>query len=266
MSKKIKCSDLPKMERCMRMVFANSYANVIEDHGLKVNKAVGNTTGVEYIVGKSMDVGVYSMLSSMKNGKDRADSLIDGADSSVSEFNAKVDEVGRVEYNNSIRSERDVTIASRKILVELYKKLNCFDIVAYNTTYSGGVGGYELTGNVPVTTNGGVLNLKYTSRYNKMSHTQLGGYLILLGDGFDSAKELNTPITYFSKIQKPCETYDYGGSLKLFAKHVIERFVSTMEEFEKTSNCEVVPASPGCHICSEKYCKAYKTNFCKYHQ
>ena len=106
------------------------------------------------------------------------------------------------------------------------------------------------------------------------NHAQLGGYkLIARSNGLPSPRELLEdfiPRVTLKKDQPPPVTTTYDPTIAEHAAHqVIDRMVQSLGEFEARVQSGAKPpeyafmANPNSMLCSEKWCPAYGTSFCR---
>jgi hypothetical protein len=130
--------------------------------------------------------------------------------------------------------------------------------VADDVTFDGSCDGQETTGVIP--------DYKFGSKY-RPCHAQLGGYSILKktedGKSATGLTQYHIPRTSLKKPAPDPSIIDYDVNVcERAAFAMINHIARDMRAFLKTQNPWAFPANPMSMMCSEKYCPAYKTNFC----
>lgn len=130
--------------------------------------------------------------------------------------------------------------------------------------------GWTLTGTLDLAEGFGVRDYK-TGALSRPYHGQLGGYALLALSNKIVPKIKTLAIDFCkragkTKPQPPCETQVYPVQLSMdYALGIITRVKRDWAEYKQDGNLEIAfQANPCSMMCSEKYCPAYGTDFCKH--
>jgi len=102
----------------------------------------------------------------------------------------------------------------------------------------------------------------------KMFHGQLGGYSLLKKADTKTATD-KLFIDYLPRVS-PKKTYPGAKTIKYnvalceeITYYTILQIAKSVSTYRKTGNVYAFPCNPMSVLCSDKYCQAFKTNFCE---
>ena len=274
---KINCSDLPEANRCMLRFFANTQTKEVEKIGYTLRKPQAKSAK---LVLSSCCNEVINKMFRQKIETGRID-INTANNDAVDSYRSQENTAGEIEYDRDITNREHAIQAIQKVVARFkYDFAGEFvfppkavynDMVNVEITGSLLDDDIELSAKIPLIDSENVYVFKYSKRYSHSYHAQLGGYRILLQSDGDlkKYKTLNTPISAKTGMQKPVEFYDYGKGDDIYwiAKSTINRIAHYWSALkEQKIDVTEMPANPACVRCSQKYCKAWGTDFCVYHR
>jgi hypothetical protein len=188
--------------------------------------------------------------------------LDDSLQASIENLREKKGEIEFDNYtSNLLKAERKV-IENLKIFHG--EKIETIDPMKVEKRYSKEIGeGFVLSAQLDVIEyNGNIVDHKF----GKLS---AAGYMSQLGVGFmvspdavgDSARIIQI------KNQNKIESVDCLINRKnatALAFQQLKKIIKQTKDYLKTGNPDSFEFNPGCMLCSEKYCSAFGTNFCRY--
>ncbi len=126
--------------------------------------------------------------------------------------------------------------------------------------------GARLSGHTDIGEEGGLDDIK-TGVTAGTFGAQIGGYLALRklhGRAIGWAREIHIPRTNLRKEQPKARVIDHDPEVALkSAAAIVKAIERDLAEFRRTGDPYAFPANPSSILCSEKYCPAYGTDFCK---
>jgi hypothetical protein len=258
----IRCSMLPGYSDCPRRGAAKQFSDIITDAGFKLRDL---PCSVGASLGTGCHVGSIMMADSViDNGI--AWSLSDAIEASIDKFR-KLTESG-VMWDNSTRQHGDAE-KQIKILVNSFAKETLPIVKPVRTEYSrcAYIPDVEITGHTDIESDIGIDDLKFGSA-NRVYIEQLGAYsLVRKSEDKKPVKQLRIFHMPRVPIRKPypgMAVYEYDvNEAEKSAWYTINMIKAQVKKFIETGNPWCFPANHMSMMCSDKYCPAWGTDFCK---
>lgn len=259
----IRSSMLPSYTDCPRRAAAQHWKKEITDMGYEL-KTLPNT------IGGAVGDGVHAAAKYLLNNKletGQIGRVNDGIDLGMTTLEER--SAGGVLFDSTTSSIRDaqkqcaslicifagtVTPNIAPLALEVYRKAQVLPDVEF-----GGSCDIE-------TTASGIEDNKF-GRICRPCQAQLGGYSILkksdTGISATGLHQNHIPRTPMDKPAPAASIIKYAVDVcERMAYAMIMHITRDMKSFLKTQNPWAFPANPMSMMCSEKYCPAFKTNFC----
>jgi RecB family exonuclease len=268
----IRASMLSAYNDCPRRAIARQYRSEIEESGYKLNSelptigaSIGTAThavieafyrsrieGKPFVNAEAIDAAVSGLEENTKNG-----CLWDDTTPNAMTAKEQITRMTSVYIESIARDTTPIAVEAR-VSAEISEK-------------------WELSGHVDlvaICSDGSVhlRDIKTGAKMTRSHHAQLGAYSLLLRS--DSAAISNEKISKASvdfikrspkrRPQEEVISIEYDISLcEIEAWNAIKRIISQFEDFDKTKEETAFPANPMSLMCSEKFCIAHGTEFCK---
>lgn len=260
----IRASGLTSYPDCLRRTAARLWPDVVQSAGFVLRElgpniaaAIGSGThsGAAYTLRSKMDTGE---LGNETEAHQRALTTMEDEvalgityDPTSPDLNTAQKQV--VRQTNAYRSQ--VAPLVEPVAVEVSLEANFME-------------GVIVTGHPDCLEPIGVNDLK-TGVKRRANGFQYGAYSLLArGTGYDiqEIKEYFIPRGRITKPQPDMEIHYYDVSeAEQAAYHILHHIVESMEKFEEDGNPWSFLANPFSMLCSEKWCPAFNTDFCKSH-
>lgn len=274
MDETIRISMLPTVLDCTRRAAANQFSKLIDDAGYKLNE---RTTGIYTILGTGTDAAINNMLThKIKTGD--LPSPENSIEAGVSKFEEEIKDAESIIYDDTTSNQdaakfqidRFVKFYQRDIAPRLAFPGNADPKDHIQKKVEMRLSGYQITGHIDLITLYSICDTK-TGKALRAYHSQLGGYANLeVGQGGKKPKYLI--VHYLPRVNwrksypgTKIQLYDVEFSINE-SWYAINQIIRDLNNFKDTTNPACFPANPQSTLCARKYCRAYGTNFCKYHR
>lgn len=261
----IRASSLSGYVDCARRSAANIFSNAITAAGYTLRHTPQN---IGAMIGTAMHEGChFSLENKMKNGEI-------GSDAEARDF--ALESLENALSEDDVIYDRKVTFDKNDAIYQVQSLLNvCRRDVIPNITplmvekrLKAQVGNIILSGQVDMGVQTGVNDWKSGTKRHHIN--QMGAYgLLARTHNFPSEKlnEIFIPRVKTDQHQPTATFYSYDSAVaENSALAVTKRIGRDFEEFQKTGNRFAFMANPSSMLCSDKYCKAYGTDFCREHK
>lgn len=260
----IRCSMLPAYPDCPRRAAAKQFWPAIQNAGFQVRKlmpsagaAVGTAvhSAVEHVLKCKIETGELGKVEEgIGIGIDKfREEIAPGAEWDDTTPNGKIAEmqIGRL-----ARAYMMVAADIRPARVEMELRAALQE-------------GWELTGHIDLYTEDGIVDDLKTGALKRPYQAQLGGYSLLCKSHGLPVSGVGTTYIGRCRASSPqtapdCQNYDMEVSEQA-AYHTIQRIIKDVQAFELSGDPHSFPANPMSLMCSNKYCPAWGTAFCKQH-
>lgn len=266
--KRIRCSTLPDYTDCARRAAVKLFKNDIKAAGFELRQT---RTGAAAAVGTGFHKAAETLLRHKMETGELA-SLADATKTGIKAFNDATPDGPEWDAKTP-----DVATAGAQIILltsAFYPVAQAINPVALEVELTADAGdGYELTGHIDliaqVETGVSVDDFK-TGKPGRPYHAQLGGYSLLArSHGYQvvNAGIYNIPRGPIKKPQVAPDYQSYDVDItERTAAAVLERIKLDHAAFKQSGNEYVFSANPSSMLCSERYCPAWGTNFCRLHK
>jgi hypothetical protein len=264
---------LPNALDCCRRAVSGQFSELIEDAGYKLNE---KRNGIYSVVGTGTHTGVHNMLThKIKTGE--LNSVDENIQAGIAEYEKKLKDSSDILYDDITYNQasgkfqimRHVKyyqhdIAPRLVFPENAKPEDCLEIATEHT-----LKGFRISGHIDVRPIDSIRDTK-SGKIMRPYHSQLGGYANLsITDGYKKPKYLIADYLPRVHMDKPypgtkTECYPVDFSMNE-GWYVINQLIRDVNNFKEAGNPAHFQANPQSTLCNEIYCRAFKTEFCKYH-
>jgi len=265
MTLKIRASQTSGWNDCPRRGASRSYRDMITDAGFELNDYAFMVRFVSSTIGTSCHEGAKFALQNKLEGKQF--SLDDMTDISINYFN-EAKESG-LAYDTITGKPSDADIQIQNIMRSYYHFLlpNINPIAVEFEMEAEMQDGTIITAHADVIETISIRDLK-TGKSPDDYHSQLGTYSILAKtNGICNPKKLLVdwiPRTAVSKNYEEPKSLLFNVEIcEEEAKQTIKSIVSQVNNFTESKSPSAFPANTNSILCSEKFCPAYATDFCK---
>lgn len=266
--KKIRCSTLPDYADCSRRAAVKLFKNDIRRAGFEVRQtgtgaaaAVGTAfhKAAEILLRQKMETGT---LASLADATDAGIEAFKTAAQDGPEWDAKTPDAGAAAAQIIM-----LTAAFHQVAQDITP-------VALELELTADMGdGYELTGHIDLVAQretGVSVDDYKTGKPGRPYHAQLGGYSLLArshGYNVIDTGIYTIPRGSIKKPQAAPEYHTYAVDItERTAAATLDRIKVDHAAFLASGNEYIFPANPSSMLCSEKYCPAHSTNFCRLHK
>jgi len=262
---KIRASQTSGWNDCPRRGASRSYKDMIEEAGFEINKYTDMVRFVSSTLGTACHTGAsFSLLKKMAGEKV---SLQDMTDVALEDFN-DAKEYG-LTYDTVTGRPSEAEKQIEKICKAYYHFLLPIikPISVEETMEAEMQDGTLISAHADVIETISVRDLK-TGKSPTDYHAQLGVYSILAkASGLCVPTALIVdwiPRTAVSKQLEEPKSFVFNVDVcEEEAKHTMKSIVSQVNNFKKTGSPSAFPANTNSILCSEKFCPAFATDFCK---
>lgn len=262
---------LPDANNCMRRAIGNQYSKMLYEFGFKIRPII--TTGAYAIVGTGSHSAARHLLIQKMHGK--TISLSHAIDFGISEYEIEGKKYEKIEYDKVVYNKEAGILHIKKFTQAYYTdivpKMSFPDKAKPNDhlelTLKKTFMGFNLSGHVDVWTGNSICDTK-TGAKKMAYHSQLGGYGLLIGESMFKKLYINwLPRVSLSKPYPGTKIIAYDKKFAMTEAYTtIVRIIDAINKFKSTPKPSCFPANPNSYLCSEKYCRAYGTNFCEYYK
>lgn len=280
----IRTSSLPGFCDCMRRQAARTFRWFITDAGFTLRTT---PRGVSSSLGTAVHAGVAHALTGRLHGENI--SIGDAGEAALEKFEAEMSgldddgnesEYGIPEYDKTTAG-KDIAVRQIRALVfqymtEVFPALGA--IIAVEQSFRASLPrvknqqfDMEFTGHVDIVEGNRIRDIK-TGRNGTGYQAQLGGYALLMqanryeGDTgpIETVVIDHLPRKNPDKPHPGCTVYEYQVEpCKQEARAVIVTVQEAFTRFMVTRDEHSFPANPSSILCSDKWCPAWGTDFCK---
>lgn len=260
----IRASSLSSYPDCARRTAANSFPQAIENAGYTLRQTTSN---VGASIGTATHEGVaYSLYYKQKEGvlgndKDAHDTAI-----------AKLEESFKEDHIFDIATKnKDEAIYQTKSLLNSLRTnvLHNIKPTLIEKRLEAKIGNIILSGQVDSAEYDGINDWK-TGRVKRFHINQIGAYGLLArshGRGANRGTEYFAQRVRSDKEQPPPIRTEYDMVVaENSALGVLKKIGNDLNDFLETGNRFAFIANPSSMLCSDKYCKAWGTDFCREHK
>lgn len=268
----IRISMLPNALDCCRRAAAGQFHDLLSDAGFTLNES---RKGIYTIVGDGTHKGTEHMLTQkIKTGT--LPPVQESIDVGIAEYETKISDSTDLVYdattpdqgNGKLQIYRFIKFFQRDIAPKLVFPENADPAKCLEVRIERTHKGFKISGTVDIRTEYSIVDTK--SGKERAHHSQLGGYANLsVSDGWE--KPNNLLIGYLPRVHmdKPYPgtriiSYDVDFSMNE-AWYLVNQLIRDVNNFKQSGNPACFQGNPQSTLCSEKYCRAYGTEFCKYY-
>lgn len=264
----IRPSTLPMYPDCKRRTIARAYRDIVEAAGFKLRET---STSVAAAIGSAVHAGAAATL--IQKARDGTLGLDDEAeDKTIETLRASLRQ-GEISYDeitpaptSAEKQSRRMVHSYRAVIAPLVKVLA---VEERRTVRLGGEFVLSGQGDVIAVEPSGVRDTK-TGAVDRVHLAQLGAYsLIYRGHDFAVDRLLQDfiPRVPVAKPQPPPVTTEYSVPLaEQVAEARIAEISRDLGKFLETGNPQAFAANPMSLLCSERWCPAWGTAFCREHR
>ena len=262
----IRASYLTGYNDCSRRVAARLFKQTVESMGYVLRDTPKNAGS---IIGTGVHAGACSILTEKAGGLDVPH---EGAavDAGVMAVDAEM-ESGEVLFDDVTKNESDIKKQVHKKILQFNDEVTPeINPVATEERMNAVISdSFILSGQVDWREDGAIGDLK-TGKMQQFNAPQYGAYSLLLRS---SGLEVNCINEFYLKVEnlskpntKAKKTSYDTEQCESMAQATIADMVSDYEKFVATGNRFSFRANPSSLLCSDKYCPAWGTNFCREHE
>lgn len=258
----IRASLLPSWNDCPRRGAAQQYRKLIEGAGYTLNErppSIGGIVGTSVHTGAGVTIKQYIDSGTYAKRQDCID--------------VGIDTLRREVVNGTLWDSTTSKRGDAELQVVQMVTSYCVQVAPSLTPIrlevqreSKFLEGVIFTGKDDVETACGIRDTKTGSR-EKSFHAQLGGYSLLRRAESEAVKSLT--VDYLPRVSV-AKTYPGAREIlydvkqcEELAYYTIQQIAESVKRFMATGNSFAFPCNPMSTMCSDKYCSAYGTNFCK---
>jgi|GEM_PF-5878378 len=271
----IRISMLPNVQDCCRRACVNQFHNIIIDAGYSLND---RRVGIYTAVGNGTHAAIRNLLS-YKIVTGQTNKEKDNVDAGIAEYDKSVKEADEPLIYDKITPTHDAAYKQIVRFVKIFRRdvephlkfpETATDDKCIERDVERKVKGYTVRGHIDITTFKTIFDTKTGARIRPY-HTQLGGYgNLAISDGDPKPEHLaiiHIPRVSLDKSYPGTKfiKYDVDFCLKE-SWYVINQLIRDVEDFKIKGDPACFKANPQSTLCSDKYCRAYGTDFCKYFQ
>lgn len=271
---KIDAGILPESQVCMKRFFSNYLTPFVEDVGYSLR--IPDSKGARLVMSTCVTKTVQNMFL-QKSAKGNIN-INESYDLLETLYETEENEGGSISYNKKV-SSKDVAMEAMRKMVARFKQDFAgrfrfpegkkFEDVIDFSVEANFIGG-KITGKIPVVTDDTFYMYKVTERYGRKQYAAIGGYHLLLDhvmkDHFShKAKVIHIPVVGKKTLQPDIGIHDFDdteGSV-ITAINLLKEIGKCVDILKGEKNPAHIPGNPHCNMCSEKYCQAFDTKFCK---
>lgn len=261
MTFRIRCSALPSWSECARRTAAKNFRGLVEEKGFEVRRlkptvaaAIGTT--VHHVAAVAMR-------------KRRGDSEPGEADQALAGFAEEIAPGAEWDDTTPNRQAADAQISSLTAAYLTAAEDFAAPVLVEELLRGGAGDGWELTGTLDLLDADGRVDDLKTGALSRPYFQQVGGYVLLAKANGHGVREVG--ITFIKRVktgkpQPPAvrTTFDLDVATRS-AWAVIEDVRRSIERFAGNGDPYELRANPMSLMCSERYCPAWGTEFCKVH-
>lgn len=261
--KSIRCSMLPSWIDCPRRATARQFKRLVESRGYELRRTLPS---IGAAIGTAVHHAAAVLLTARQ--KDNASPLESTLADAIAEFQKEIDT--GVEWDDTTRNQRAAyqQIESlTRAYVPIIEKTN--PILVEEQFEAGLSDGWKLTGKIDLFTEERHLDDLKTGSLSRPYIQQAGGYTLLLEANGHKVKSAGTTFIKRVSPKKPQPptlqtTFDLDAARRS-AYATAQAIMRDVEAFEQSGDPYDIPANPMSLMCSDKYCPAWGTEFCKVH-
>ena len=259
----IRASSLPSYMDCSRRAASKAVADEIRDAGYDLTKlppsagaALGTASHAasEFLMQRKMDTGELGPVE-------------DGIEHAVEKFGLEI--ADGVVWDDATPNRNTALIQLERQVRAYVPVMETFTPLALEMSLKADVGdGFVLSGHMDILTTAGDIRDEKYGALSRPYQSQLGAYSLLARSNGYQVTGLKIDWVQRvgkTKVQPPCQTFDYDvGESEVAAHGIIARVKQDTQAFRADPDglWRAWPANPMSLMCSDKYCPAYGTNFC----
>lgn len=261
---KIRVSNLPFYLDCPRRCSVNLFWREIKEAGFKVK---WTPKGISAAVGSGLHGAAGYIVNSIIHDGNKG-KLEDATEQGIMSLKEALEE--GAEYDNTTpnnnHAEKQIITLSRSYYHEVAPRLNLNNPSIEQNIKAKLDEDTIISGTPDLADEKQIRDLK-TGRESSY-HAQVGGYSLLRkSNNKPRPDELSIDFCPRVPIKKPypgAYTIQYDVTFsEEFAFNIIRIIKRDIDNFLRTGDPWAFPPNPKSMLCGEKYCKAYKTNFCR---
>jgi len=261
----IRPSSLPAWNDCARRVAANELLRgEIEAKGIKLYR---HKADVGAAIGHALHAGGAYLLTAKRDGKPAT--LEQGVVCAVAAFRQEIKDGCNFDKKPGVTSAHEAEKhIGRMMFVYHAQVLQLIDPDYIEEELRADVGdGFVLVGHPDTIEVSPTLRDLKSGADTWPAGAQLGGYVLLAkANEFEINRAIidYIPRASIDKPQPPAEQIEYDvAQSRREAARTISRIKAAVTEYRKTSDIEAIPANPMSQLCSNRWCTARGTDFCK---
>jgi len=266
-------SMLPNVSDCCRRAAASQFWGLIENAGFKLGE---RSHGIYLSVGNGGHAAVKNMLThKIKTGE--LNTPEENIEVGLQKYEDDIKEAEFLTYDGvtpnqdagKFQISRFVKFYQRDIAPRLIFPEGADPAKHIEVYYEHRLKEFKISGHVDLITKFSICDAK-GGKTVRAYHSQLGGYANLhVTDGGEKPKYLIVhylPRVHMDKTYPgtKIELYDVDFSMNE-SWYLVNQLIRDVNNFKESGNPACFQANPQSTLCSRKYCRAHKTNFCKYH-
>lgn len=260
----IRCSMLPSYGDCARRCAAKQYEAEVKAAGFTLRE-------LEPSVGAALGTAVHSaaaLLLQSKKDHGEVGSETDATDFAVNEFMEKTRD-GAV-WDETTPNPNTAAFQIRRLVASYGELARRVDPALIEFPLRADAGDdFELTGTIDLLTKQLALRDLKSGALARPYQAQLGAYSLLLKSSKVAVRDTLIdwlPRAGKTKPQPPVETQRYEvGTCERAAHATIKLIKRDVIEFRRTGDPYAFQANPMSMMCTERFCSAHGTAFCKMH-
>jgi hypothetical protein len=263
----IRASSLSGWNDCPRRGMARQYPDIFESAtGVEVRRE--EKRFVSAAIGTSIHRGAQTILTMKMQGESASiDDMIGASMASYAEETAD-----GIEYDGTTAApsvaEQQIIILAREYYNSVFPEIEPIAIEQSLSAFIGSEGAFKLTGHPDVIERRRIRDIK-TGRHGHNCHAQLGAYTLLaaandIGEPPDELVVDHLPRKTPNKPYPGIGIFRYDAdACTAEARAVLKIIMIQIRDLRNEKTPDVVPANPSSILCSEKFCPAYGTDFCR---
>lgn len=266
----IRSSMLPTYLDCSRMAAASQFSELIKSKGYEIPEF--NKSKIYTILGTCNHSAAEYLCTRKIQGKqsNRVEEF------TLDKFDAAISVSENLEYEEIIPNQnhaveqikRFIKIYEKDVLPKMVFPENADPNDHIELSLRAKIKGYDITGHIDTLTKYSVSDIK-TGKKLKPFHTQFGCYDLLLKANEKGLPKWNILI-YIKRVHKD-KPYPGTQIIKLDTMFcykeshaLILKIIDDLDRFKINGDSRCFTANPQSALCSNKYCRAYGTDFCGY--
>ena len=258
----IRCSMLPGWVDCARRAAAKQYRKMVEGFGFVLRQL---QPSVGAAVGTAVHRAAAELMRRKRDGNPATAGVLETA---IAAFHEEIapGAIWDDTTPNTLTARAQIERLTAAYLPVVEEREPVLIEEPFKATVGGG---WTLTGQIDLYDAQNELDDLKTGALARPYIQQVGGYTMLLEANGHEVKKAGTTFLKRARVAKPqpapVRTYFDLEPARRSAWAVIQEIRRDMEAFAEKGDPYKLPANPMSLMCSEKYCPAWGTEFCKVH-